>query len=59
MSAISSVSQFLPVTPPAPVAPSRQSAPPPSKRDDEEVKEAAKPSASKAPGTGAVVDVRA
>jgi hypothetical protein len=59
MSAISSVSQFLPVTPPAPVAPSRQSAPPPPSRD-EAAKEASKPaSASKAPGTGTIVDIKA
>lgn len=58
MSAISSVSQFLPVTPPAPVQASRQSVTPTPTRD-EAAKEAAKPAASKAPGTGTVVDIKA
>jgi hypothetical protein len=57
MSAISSVSQFLPVLPPAPVAPSRNSAPPVQSRDDA-AKEATKPASSKAPGTGTVVDIK-
>lgn len=58
MSAISSVSQYLPVTPPAPVQASRQ-APTPISRDDD-AKEAAKSApAAKAPGTGTVVDIRA
>ncbi|MBU2308593.1 MAG: hypothetical protein KKG89_17185 [Alphaproteobacteria bacterium] len=53
------MSQYLPVTPVAAVAPSRQSAPPPVSRDDA-AKEATKPaSASKASGTGTVVDIRA
>lgn len=59
MSAISSVSQFLPVLPPAPVAPSRNAAPPVQSRD-EAAKEATKPaSSSKTSGTGTVVDIKA
>ena len=58
MSAISSVSQFLPVLPPAPVAPSKSATPPPQSRDDA-AKEASKPAASsKAQGTGTVVDIK-
>jgi len=56
MSAISSVSQFLPVLPPAPVAPSSRQVPQTQSRDDQ-AKEVTK--AAKAPGTGTLVDIRA
>jgi hypothetical protein len=57
MSPISSVSQFLPVLAPAPVASSGRQAPSTFSRDDQ-AKAPSRPASSKAPGTGTVVDIR-